>query len=449
MTSSHSNKSSSKNNSSGYSVDRRRHKPTLHQNWIDPDAIDVVQRLQRQGHETYLVGGCVRDLLVGYPPKDFDIATMATPKEVKSAVPRSYIIGKRFRLVLVKRGDRQFEVATFRKNFSPDDFPEDEFPDGPPSGDNIFGTPEEDAERRDFTINALFYDPISEELIDFNGAMADIESRTLRMIGEPNERLIEDPIRILRALRLSHKLGFSIEPSLREAIVNQSVHLPTSVLPRRREEFLKFLRLKKPALMFQEAYDLNVLEHLSPSLHEIYRNPESAEIFNHYLEQIPRLLFDPNQPIELFGRLTLAYCRAHPNFQSSKTSNPMHWPTTSAFDRLLKEELGTFRYEQSYIGKACQMMPSLQRIQDFLKKGDRKRMALLKQECFPLSLLLSEADHWLSPSAQLFWQNLYDEALPEIRVVREQEKLQRSERRNWKRKSRSKPSSTGNAEPKN
>ena len=130
--------------------------PHLHIDWIDSDAIDIIQRLQAKGHKTYLVGGCIRDLLAGLPPKDFDIATMAPPKDVKSCIPRSYIIGKRFRLVLVKRGSRQFEVATFRKNFSPEDFSAEEFPDGPPEGDNIFGTPEEDAQRRDFTINSLF-----------------------------------------------------------------------------------------------------------------------------------------------------------------------------------------------------------------------------------------------------------------------------------------------------
>ena len=174
-----------------------KQKPHLHASWIDPDAVEIVERLQKAGFTTYLVGGCVRDLLVGIHPKDYDIATNALPNEVKRKVWGSYVIGRRFRLVLVKRGEQQFEVATFRRGSKPEDFTEGE---DQPVGDNFFGTPEEDALRRDFTINALFYDPIKNELIDYAKAMADIEATTLRMIGDPKTRIIEDPIRSLRAV---------------------------------------------------------------------------------------------------------------------------------------------------------------------------------------------------------------------------------------------------------
>src|ERR1700722_9571945 len=183
-------------------------KPQLHQDWIDPHAYGIVKALQRAGYTTYLVGGCVRDLLLNVAPKDFDIATSALPEEVRKVIYRSYVIGKRFRLVLVRREEQQFEVATFRREVRPDEMGEET----PASfGDNVFGTPEEDAQRRDFTINGLFYDPVANQLIDFAEGLPDLENFVVRMIGDPAKRLLEDPIRIMRALRLKHMIGFVLD----------------------------------------------------------------------------------------------------------------------------------------------------------------------------------------------------------------------------------------------
>ena len=251
------------------------HEPHLHQDWIDPHAFGIVKALQKAGHQTYLVGGCVRDLLLNLHPKDFDIATMAHPPQVRRLIYNSYVIGKRFRLVLVKREDLQFEVATFRREVNPEEFPE-----GAPPGDNVFGSPDEDAKRRDFTINGLFYDPVAAKLIDYVNGMTDIQSRVLRMIGDPEVRLREDPIRILRALRFSHKIGFSISPELRDAIQRHANSLELSVLPRKREEILKILRLKNPDLVFLEAFDLGVLKFVLPTLHSFLETPQNAEILS-------------------------------------------------------------------------------------------------------------------------------------------------------------------------
>jgi len=233
-------------------------KPRLHQDWIDPHAAGIIKALQRQNFTTYLVGGCVRDLLLGMAPKDFDIVTSARPDQVKRIIHKAYVIGKRFRLVLVKRDDQQFEVATFRR-----DVREDENAEELPSGDNIFGTPEEDAQRRDFTINSLFYDPVGDQLIDYANGLQDLEARLVRMIGDPNKRLLEDPIRILRALRLAHMVDFTLEEDLRRGMQVHASCLAASALPRRREEILKLLRLKDPGLAFIEAYDLGILHILA------------------------------------------------------------------------------------------------------------------------------------------------------------------------------------------
>lgn len=385
--------------------------PTLHHDWIDSDAIEIVDILQRKGFTTYLVGGCVRDLLVGIHPKDFDIATNASPQEVKRYIPKSYIIGKRFRLVLVRRGDRQFEVATFRKNYCEDDFPGDE---EPPPGDNIFGSPEEDASRRDFTINAMFYDPNADEIIDYTTGLDDIERRFIQVIGEPEERFIEDPIRILRAIRLAHKVGFSIQPEAKIAIQKTAQHLTFSVLPRRREEILKILRLPSPDLVFQDLHDLGALEFLSPTLFGIYNQPEALSIFRSYLLRCPQLVCDSDDPLDLFSVLVLAYLRSttHPN--PTDVVNANRFLENATHMHFLKEELGLFKYEQSKMARALQTCQTLLKTKDFQRKGDRRQMALLKSDSFPLTLKIAQFDFLLPPEDLDFWLQTYEKARPEI-----------------------------------
>jgi poly(A) polymerase len=281
-------------------------KPCLHQEWIDREALDIVRLLQDRGFTTYLVGGCVRDLLLNKQPKDYDIATDARPGDVRRQIRNAFIIGKRFRLVLVKRGDQQFEVATFRRDLKTDEV----LPDHIESGDNLFGSPEEDANRRDFTINGLMYDPISNKLLDFCGGLGDLKNQTIRTIGEPNRRFKEDPIRILRGIRLAHLIRFNIDPEVREAIQTNAASLVDTALPRRREEILKYLRIADPAQPFLESYDLGVLKYISPHLHEVFFHKESADLFCHYLSHIHDKPIDQSDPVQLFGALVQAYYRA-------------------------------------------------------------------------------------------------------------------------------------------
>ncbi len=182
---------------------------------IDPKlvssaAMRTVEGLQKAGFEAFVVGGAVRDLLLGIRPKDFDVATNAEPEEVQRAFRRARIIGRRFRLVHVMFGPETIEVSTFRA-LQADDVDVDEH--GRVLRDNVFGEQHEDATRRDFTVNALYYDPISDKVLDYHHGVADLKSKTLRMIGEPSHRYREDPVRMLRAVRLSTKLGFSIDPA--------------------------------------------------------------------------------------------------------------------------------------------------------------------------------------------------------------------------------------------
>src|ERR1700756_916140 len=207
-----------------------REEHTLSRRDIDPDALKVLYRLRQGDHVAYLVGGSVRDLLLARRPKDFDIGTSAHPYQVKKLFRNCWIIGRRFRLAHVKFGTKGIEVATFRRQVTgPDEpvnpkNPEPAEPSAPQTPellvhhDNTFGTPEEDAFRRDFTINALFYDIATFSVIDYVGGLEDLRAGVVRSIGDPDVRLREDPVRMLRAIALAARLGFTIEAALVDAI---------------------------------------------------------------------------------------------------------------------------------------------------------------------------------------------------------------------------------------
>lgn len=198
---------------------------------IDKKARTILQALTKAGYEAYLVGGGVRDLLLGQHPKDFDIATSATPEQVKQVLPSTRIIGRRFRLAHVHFGREYYEVATFRAPH--DDSDKGQVGDhGRIIHDNVFGTVEEDARRRDFSINALFYDLESGDILDFVGAMDDLKKNQLRMIGDPVVRYREDPVRMLRAVRFAAKLNLTIEPAT-QAPIKELSNLLGNIAPAR------------------------------------------------------------------------------------------------------------------------------------------------------------------------------------------------------------------------
>jgi poly(A) polymerase len=375
-------------------------KPHLHQDWVDPHAVGIVRALQKKDYTTYLVGGCVRDLLLGIHPKDYDIVTSALPMEVKRTINRAYIIGKRFQLVLVRREEMQFEVATFRREVRPEEVDEEQ-----PASDNVFGSPEEDAKRRDFTINGLFYDPINDQLIDFAEGLPDLESRIVRMIGDPMRRLVEDPIRILRALRLKHMIGFQLDPDLRKAMVETAPTLLTTALPRRREEILKLMRLKKPDLAFREAFDMGILRVITPTLDEALGDEERAEVFYSYLRQIPR--DEVLSPGDLFGILVLAFTRAFLQSDPSLVSRANDVLGSEKVQGWMREELGMFKMEQTLTAKALHVEPLLAKRREFQAKGERRQRALLSNEAFPLALGFAQLDYFLSCEDFQYWRDRF------------------------------------------
>lgn len=235
---------------------------------ISDDALRVLYRLHHAGFRAYLVGGGVRDLMLGRRPKDFDVATDARPNEVRRLFRNSRTIGRRFRLVHVFFKDGVVEVSTFRN------IPEREEQDGGPedlliTSDNSFGTPEQDAFRRDFTINALFYSVADFTLIDYVGGVDDLEARLVRVIGDPDVRFKEDPVRMLRACEFAARLGFGIEHGTQEAIERHRRDLEKASPARLTEELLQLMRCGACGRSFQWMLDLGLLEILLPEAYAV------------------------------------------------------------------------------------------------------------------------------------------------------------------------------------
>lgn len=205
---------------------------------VPRNAQRVCETLQKQGFAAYIVGGAVRDLLLGIAPKDFDVATDATPEQVKAQFRRAIIIGRRFRLVHVMFGQETIEVSTFRALDNPDRQTDEH---GRVLADNLFGSQPEDAARRDFTVNALYYDPVTETVLDYHDGVKDVRRRRLRMIGEPEARYREDPVRMLRAVRFAAKLGFEIDEATRKPIAALAHLIENVPAARLFDEMLKLL----------------------------------------------------------------------------------------------------------------------------------------------------------------------------------------------------------------
>jgi poly(A) polymerase len=242
---------------------------------IDPDALKVLYRLSNHGYVAYLVGGGVRDLLLGRQPKDFDVATSAHPGEVKKLFRNCRIIGKRFRLAHVLfQNNKIVEVSTFRTK---SEFQLGDMPLEPVKRENTFGTPEEDAGRRDFTINSLFYDIKTFAVIDHVGGVEDLEHHRIRTIGDPEIRIREDPVRMLRAVKFAGRLGFEIDPALRESIGTLAAEIHKSPPPRILEEFRRMLVEGASAKCIDLLHVTGLLDVLLPRLEEILEEEPSRD----------------------------------------------------------------------------------------------------------------------------------------------------------------------------
>ena len=252
-------------------------------------ALKVLYRLHKAGYQSFLVGGCVRDAMLGMHPKDFDVATNATPEEVKALFSNCRLIGRRFRLAHVRFGREIIEVATFRAaaNHVDDDHAHDE--EGRIVRDNVYGSIDEDVWRRDFTCNSLYYNIADFSIWDYTGGVRDIEARHIVLIGDPDKRLREDPVRMLRAVRFAAKLDFTIDETVEQAIEQDRPLLANVPAARLFDEFLKLFQAGHAEKTFDLLRKYDLFGMLFPATdQEMNRDPEFLEFVRAALRNTDR-----------------------------------------------------------------------------------------------------------------------------------------------------------------
>jgi poly(A) polymerase len=416
---------------------------------IDPDALKVLYRLHESGYAAYLVGGSVRDLLLSRRPKDFDIGTSAHPYQVKKLFRNCWIIGRRFRLAHVRFGLKTIEVATFRRNVpagtesEPPDHPEPERrrePEpalldpvaqgradaqallNPPRDhhDNTFGTPEEDAFRRDFTINALFYDIATYSIIDYVSGLQDLKDGLIRCIGDPNERFVEDPVRMLRAIVMASRLNFRLDRPVVDAIARHRNLMATASPARLIEEYYKILRSGAAELTFRALAEHRLLEPVTPEIQKGAKNQAlwdglaALDAYRRKFEAPPATLRNPILLGSILIPLGLMPRHERRSFEPDEEpeeadGNALLPKTRSRFRRPPKEpilKIGMLPIARGDTERLRQVLSLQARIAD-LEMSPRAKRALMHRGPFEDSLTWFEV-HGNAPAVLEHWKGFIE-----------------------------------------
>jgi poly(A) polymerase len=385
---------------------------------IDPDALRVLYRLHEHNYVAYLVGGSVRDLLLDRRPKDFDIGTSAHPHQVKKLFRNCWIIGRRFRLAHVKFGSKAIEVATFRRSIAASEAtPEaDLAPTAPAEGsthprpdndggetprrraedhlihrDNTYGTPEEDAFRRDFTVNALFYDIGTLSIIDYVGGLKDLDARLIRCIGDPEVRFLEDPVRMLRAVVLASRLEFTIDTPVLEAIALHRHEITRSAPARLMEEYYKILRSGHAEQAFRQLGLTGLLKAITPEL------AAAGDALRHSIAALDRYRARFASAPESLTNAILAGTMLHPLGLISRRRF-----SADALER--RVELGMLPIARRDVERLQQIVALQARLLD-LQASPRAQRGLLLRSVLPEALTWLEV-HGDRPDVVAHWRNL-------------------------------------------
>lgn len=366
--------------------------------WIDPHAIEIIERLQEAGHSAYLVGGSVRDILLKQKPKDFDISTSAKPEEIKRLFRNCILIGRRFRLAHIRFGQKVFEVSTFRSGSIESE--------SLIVRDNEWGSPEEDALRRDFTINALFYDHSSKSIIDYVDGYPDIQKKYLRTIGLPFLRFKQDPVRMIRLLKFQARFGFEVDPDTHVGLLECRSEILKSAPARLLEELLRMLESGSARMFFKLMLEHGFIQHLLPMLGDFMNTPEGDEISS-YLQEIDILVSSNDVCLD---RSVLLSCLFFPMLQKRiddryvSRGKHLHLGNIQSETFTLIDEVCQFFFHlpRRIRGIVASILVSQYRLTPIEKKRTKK-IRVPNDPSFLLALEFLQIRACLEPGLQMIW----------------------------------------------
>lgn len=374
-------------------------------------AFDICARLRERGYRALLAGGCVRDHLLGIPPTDIDIATDARPETVEALFERTVAVGARFGVIVVLHSEGPFEVATFRH-----DGP---YLDGRHPSEVVFTDEKQDAARRDFTINAMFLDPVSGEVLDYVGGQADLEAGIIRAVGAPKLRFREDVLRLLRAVRFAARFGFTIEDATLQAIREEAVHILRTSPERIRDELIKMLTEGHARRAFELLDDTGLLAHVLPEI--IFMkgveqppvfHPE-GDVFQHTLLCLEQL---PPNPTPALALAVLLHDVGKPETQSFEDRIRFNWHE-KAGARIAREICQRLRMSTREVERVAWLVESHMRLKDFGRMREHRRRRLIRTPGFDELLELCRIDALASHKDT----SLVDEAEAHARALGEEE----------------------------
>lgn len=380
-------------------------------------AADIVRRLQAAGFSAFWVGGCIRDFLLGREPGDYDIATSALPEQIEKLFPHTVAVGRRFGVIVVIEEEQQFQIATFRA--------EADYRDGRRPETVVFADARADAERRDFTVNGLFFNPIAEQLHDWVGGEADLRAKVIRTIGSPEERFAEDHLRLLRAVRFAAQLDFEIEPATFAALKTNAAKIKLISAERIRDELLKLFRPPHASRGLELLHASSLLEHLLPEIAATVTCDQSPDfhpegsVFNHLCLMLKQLPPDAHPALPW---AVLLHDVAKPVTASSdpQTGSIHFYEHEKIGAKMAEEILERLRFPRKQIEEVATAVRHHMQFKDapHMRKATLRRM--LMRDTFPLELELHRLDCAGSHSMFDIYDFLVDQAAelarqPEIR----------------------------------
>jgi poly(A) polymerase len=398
-------------------------------------ALRTCETLQQGGYEAYVVGGAVRDLLLGLKPEDFDVATNASPEDVHRLFRRSRLIGRRFKIAHVLFGGETVEVSTFRSGGA-----EDKDEHGRVLRDNEYGTREQDAARRDFTVNALYYDPSKETILDFHHGLKDLRRKVVRIIGDPRVRYREDPVRMLRAARFAAKLEFKIDDRTREPIAEMATLLGNVPAARLFDEMLKLLLSGHARPTLHQLRDEGLHHGLLPLLDVILEQPLGERFVNMALEQTDARVRDgkPVSPAFLFAALLWHEVLAAWKATRAKGMNPvpaLHQAMDEVLDRQT-DKLAVPRRFTSVMKEIWTLQPR------FEQRSGKRPFSLLANERFRAAfdfLALRAQSGEVDASLHEWWERFQDATPDEQRAMLQEPQAGEHSTRRRRRRRKKRP----------